>query len=176
MVHKTKRKRTHTQFRVDVPQQDATVTRVEVTRGVNQQILTKSTKVSVPIAEDVPTEHQPFQALENPPPSPDDDLAPTAKKARKKPSRSVSVCSRVYSSLTRNDNHLYRQCLNSGCHSRMSSPTGSSCTRASGSTLRPPFAKLAVRTMHLTAVQIVLHLCFLVTTVSCMSTRVTRST
>ena len=126
MSHKAKRKRAHVQIRLDVPQEDAAVTRVEVTRGVNQQILMKSTKVSIPIAEEVASQHQPFEAPEISPPAPDDDPAPTAKKARKGPSRSVAV-RRLISlpSPTHADNLDYRQCSSSGCHMRGSSPTGS---------------------------------------------------
>ena len=85
------RKRAHAQIRVDIPQEDAIVTHVEVTRGLNQQILTKSTKVSVPVAN-ASTEHDHFQAPETSPPSPEDEPAPAVKKARKGPSRSVAVC------------------------------------------------------------------------------------
>jgi len=92
MPPKSKRKRAHAQIRIDVPQQDEVVTRVEVTRGLNQQILTKSTQVSVPVAEGAPSQHEPFQAPETLPPAPDDDPTPAAKKARKIPSRSVTVC------------------------------------------------------------------------------------
>ena len=127
MSLKIKRKRPHTQIRVDVPQQDEVVTRVEVTRGINLQILTKSKKVSVPVAENVPTQHQSFQGLETPPYVPDDDPAPApaAKKARKGPSRSVAVRLFIFlSSLTRVEIYLYRQCSSSGCRLRTSSPTG----------------------------------------------------
>lgn len=88
---KDRRKRAHAQIRIDIPRQDAIVTRVEVTRGVNQQILTKSTKVSVPVV-DAPAEHDASQVPETSLPSPDDGPAPAAKKARKGPSRSVAVC------------------------------------------------------------------------------------
>jgi len=96
MPPKSKRKHAHAQIRIDVPQQDGIVTRLEVTRGVNQQILTKSTQVSVPVGEGVPTQHEPFQAPETLPPAPDDDPTPAAKKARKAPSRSVTVCLSFY--------------------------------------------------------------------------------
>jgi len=89
MAPKTKRKRTHAQIRVDVPQQDAIVTRVEVSRGANQQILTRSTKVSIAVAPLM--EHGPFQGSEASPPPPDDESAPAPKKARKGPSHSVTV-------------------------------------------------------------------------------------
>lgn len=94
MSPKTKRKRVHAQIRVDVPQEDAVVTRVEVTRGHNHQILTKSTKVSIPVAATAASHHQFPEApdLDTLPPTLDDDPAPSAKKARKGPSRSVAVC------------------------------------------------------------------------------------
>ena len=91
MPPKSKRKRVHAQIRTDVPQEDAIVTRVEVTRGLHHQILTKSTKVSIPTAPTVPSQHQSPETQDTLPFTVDDDPAPTPKKARKGPSRSVAV-------------------------------------------------------------------------------------
>ena len=101
MPPKTKRKRTHVQLRTEAhPQQDAIVTCLEVTRTNNQQILTKLTKVSVPVIKDasqLPPLQTPdlsapaLQGDDSAPALQDDDSAPAAKKARKGPSRSVAV-------------------------------------------------------------------------------------
>ena len=102
MSPKAKRKRVHVQIRTDVPQEDAVVTRVEVTRGHSHQILTKSTKVSIPVAPTAASHHL-FPQAPDPDtllPTLDDDPAPSAKKARKGPSRSVAVSSSPPSSNT----------------------------------------------------------------------------
>ena len=127
MVPKAKRKRGHVQLRTEVhPQQDAVVTRVEVTRSKNQRILTKSTKVSIPIVEDASSQHPPLQTPE---PSAlaaeDDDSGPAAKKARKGPSRSVAVSLVQLSFPQRVLTTNYRQASSSGCHMKTSSLTGS---------------------------------------------------
>ena len=126
MAPKSKRKRAHTEIRVDIPQEDDIVTRTEVARGNNQQILTKLTKVSIPVVETATSQDQASQAPETEPSAPDDGQAPAAKKARKGPSHSVAVCS----SFLPLPQHVltakvYRQTSKSGCHSKASLPTGS---------------------------------------------------
>jgi len=96
MAPRINRKRTHAQIRTDIPEEDAVVTHVEVTRDVNHKILAKSTKVSIPVASAIPSQHIPLQDPETLPSALDDDPAPTAKKARKGPSRSVAVYSFLF--------------------------------------------------------------------------------
>ena len=91
MPPKGKRKRGHGEFRINIPsKRDAVVTRVEVTRNNNQRILTKSTKVSIPVTTDPSSLHPSPETLESSPPVLD-DTSPNTKKARKGPSRSVAV-------------------------------------------------------------------------------------
>ena len=94
MASKAKRKHVHTEFRINIPVETASiVTRVEVTRNDRKRILTKSTDVSIPIASG-PSSQFPSPSLETPDPEPcaPHDASPVTKKARKGPSRSVSVC------------------------------------------------------------------------------------
>ena len=92
MSSKTKRKRTQVQLRTEAhPQQDAVVTCLEVTRANNQQILTKLTKVSVPVIKDASQPPPPQMPDLSAPTPQDDDSAPVSKKARKGPSHSVAV-------------------------------------------------------------------------------------
>lgn len=85
-----KRKRVHVQIRTGIPlEQDAVVTRTEVTRNLKRRVLTKSRKVSVPVDQDTSSQGPPSRTPESEPLVPDPE--PPTHKPQKGPSRSVSV-------------------------------------------------------------------------------------
>jgi hypothetical protein len=77
-------------IRKNIPfNKEEVVMRTEVARKVGNRVLTKSTKVVVPVAPSAP--------LNLPSPPPDHDAPPTpAEQARKGPSRSAAVCFSPY--------------------------------------------------------------------------------
>lgn len=93
MAPRGKRKRAQPQIRTNIPlDQNAVVTRVEVTRDPKQRILTKSRRVSVPVTDPPPSQDTSLQASDPLLFTTGDPLDPARKKARKGPSRSVAVC------------------------------------------------------------------------------------
>lgn len=91
-----KRKRFHFQSNTDIPTaQDDVVTRVEFTRNTNRRIHTKTTKVSIPVAEVPSFSPTPEMLPSTYEPTFDDCFKPVPKKVRKTRkglSRSIAVC------------------------------------------------------------------------------------
>ena len=90
----TKPKKTTSRVSVEVRQnipfkKKEVVTRTDISRKANGRVVTKSTKVVVPVAPSRP--QKPLDPSLAPPPDQDDAPAPSKKKKRKGPSRSATV-------------------------------------------------------------------------------------
>ena len=149
--------------------EDEVVTRVKVLRKSKGRVITKSTKVVVPIVPSAPPNLPP------PPPSEHDTPPTTPKQARKGPSRSVAVC--ISPLLRSTCQHLqeFRQFWNNGFNTGTSLLTNSSGTKHCIWELSPPVRR-AAPAMCCSVAWIASHAACFVKVVLFTSTRMISST